>query len=266
MQQLVAAIRARRAGRVVAETINLGNKITVYQTNKVTNQYGPQGALGDFVTVLESPNYGQDGQISQFNVQTWLGAANLPSAEIEERRLALLGKLTWGIGGATFQADFDWKIGNQLSFAASFFRVDIAFSEVGEGSPDSVTVGAMHSSGGRASRSQVTRTYPKVPVGTSLFPIPPFAHALYLFADDPDFYGDDEGVPNATIRYVGGASSGYSAISTDLESFVTGGAPFLAALSNEDGVRFPEAARVVEIVAAGGLGPWGVTPTFTLNF
>jgi hypothetical protein len=268
----VAALHAPRAAPVVVEqhAVNLGNRIEIDQGARVLKQYGDAGAEGDFVTVLESPKYGDDGLISQFNVQTWVGPPNLPDPdEVSGRALALLGKLSWGIGGARFTADFDWKTGNQLSFAASFFRIDIAYSEVGESCPDRVSVGAMQSSGGRASRSQVTRTYPKLLIDDEnpvIFPIPPYAHALYLFANDEDFYGDDTGTPNVKIRYVGGASAGFSAVSTDLESFNVGAGLFKTALTCEDGVRFPEAARFVEVSTAVESTTYRFTPCFTLNF
>lgn len=243
---------------------NLGNRIELNQASKVTDQYGPQGALGDFVTVLESPRYDQDGLMQQFCVQTWIGPSNLPVGQMV-RKLAILGKLSWGIGGANFTADFDWKVGNQLSFAASWFRIDAAFSEIGTNCPDKVSIGAMQSSGGRASRCQVTRSYPFVTVADGeprLFPIPPFAHALYLFSSDVGFY--DEGA--AQIRYVGGASADYSTVSTDLVSFVADGAFFKDALVNEDGVRFPETARVVEVtVPEDSEDVFDFTPVFTLN-
>jgi hypothetical protein len=255
--------------------VNLGNKIEIDQSARITDQYGVTaggaGAVGDWVSVLESPKYGDDGLIQQFNVQTWVGPPNLPDPdEVSGRALALLGKLSWGIGGAQFSADFDWKTGNQLSFAASFFRIDVAFSEIGENAPSKVSVGAMQSSGGRASRSQVTRSFPKLLIDDEnpvIFPIPPFAHALYLFANEEDFYGDDgEGVPNVSIRYVGGASAGFSALSTDLESFNVGAGLFKTALTCEDGVRFPEAARYVEVSTAKADTTYRFTPCFTLNF
>jgi len=246
------------------QIVNLGNKIELNQGSFVTNQYGPHGAIGEFVTVLESPRYEQNSEVFQFSVSTWIGPTNLPP-DITARKLAILGKVTYGIGGASFSADFDWKIGNQLSFAASWFRIDAAFSEIGDTCPDKVSIGAMHSSGGRAARSQVTRSYPFLttsPDEPRLFPIPPMAHALYLFSSDQEFY--DEG--NVLIRYVGGASDGYSTASTDLESFETDGVLFKQALANEDGVRFPETARVVEVSTNVEDTAYDFTPVFTLNF
>lgn len=254
---------------VEQHAVNLGNRIEIDQSSAVINQYGGAGAEGDFVTVLESPKYGDDGLISQFNVQTWVGPPNLPTDGPTGRALALLGKLSWGIGGARFTADFDWKTGNQLSFSASFFRIDIAYSEVGESCPEKVSVGAMQSSGGRASRSQVTRTYPKLLIDADnpvIFPVPPYAHALYLFANEQGFYEEPAGVPNVKIRYVGGASAGFSAVSTDLESFNVGAGLFKTALTCEDGVRFPEAARFIEVSTEVEDATYRFTPCFTLNF
>jgi hypothetical protein len=253
----------------VADT-NLGNSIRLNQTSRVDYQYGPLGAEGSFVTVLESNRDEQCQAVQQYCVQTSIGNVNLPDGS--DRHLAIVGKLKWGIGGVTFQADFDWKVGGQLSFAASFFRVDAAFSQTGDAAPDVVDIGAMYASGGRAARSQVTRTYPRLlltaEAPTVVFPIPPFAHALYLFANEETFYGDDGDtppIPNVSVRYVGGADNGFSAASTDLESFNVGAGLFKDALTNEDGVRFPESARFVEVTANDG-EQYRFTPCFTLNF
>jgi hypothetical protein len=165
------------------------------------------------------------------------------------------------------EADFDWKIGNQISIAASFVRIVAAYSEidsVNEESPPLVSVGAMLSTGGRAARSQVTRTFPRLAIDVNnpvVFPVPPFAHALNLFSAQPAFYT----AANSTITYLGGASAGFSAVSTDLVNFVSDGVPFLQALASEDGVRFPEATKFVQLTTTSESSLF-VTPCFTLNF
>lgn len=248
---------------------NLGKKTLVTQATFVEDHYQPLGAKGNFAQVFDSPTDPNDSQLRIYNIMTWLGGYTLPDAETPDRMLALLGKLNYGIGNASFEVDFDWKLGTQLSVAASFVRVSVAFAEVNAGSPDQVSVAAMLSSGSRASRSQVTRTYPQLTLASSggeagnvvLFPIPPLAHALNLFAVQPEFYDDGA----VTIRYVGGASAGFSAASTDLCSWSSDGAPFLQALATEDGVRFPEAAKFVEITNNSETDIVQVTPCFTLS-
>jgi hypothetical protein len=126
----------------------------------------------------------------------------------------------------------------------------------------------MLSSGSRAARSQVTRSYPQI-IGTSgavdtvtrSFPVPPFAHALYLFANEQDFYG----AGNVSVKFLGGASAGFSAPSTDLVSFNSDGQPYFNALGNEDGVRFPECTRVVEVTVLKAATTYHFTPCFTLS-
>lgn len=246
---------------------NLGNTALLNQSTRVVAQYSSSGAQsnlarGNFAPVFDTPIDENDTRLQIYNLVTWLGPYEQPGET--DGRLAILGKITFGIGGVTVEADFDWKAGTQLSMAASFVRVAAAFSEVGPESPDTVRIGAMISSGSRAARSQVTRTFPRLLVDadhTVLFPVPPYAHALNLFSDNPDFYTADEFL----IRYLGAANNGLSTTSTSLLSFQTDGLPFLAGLSSDDGVRFPEAARWVEISTAGAELA-NVTPCFTLSF
>jgi hypothetical protein len=254
----------------------MGNSAVVNQSNRVLSHYGPDftggyiGADANWKEVFDSRSGLQPEQAEQFrifNLQTLLGNYTLPNGETTGRKCAILGRLTWGIGGAQMQVDFDWKLGGQMSVGASFIRVEAAFSETVV-SPDDVRVIAMFSSGSRAARSQVTRSYPQLitsnegdPVEVNVFPIPPFAHALNLFALEPEFY-ETGGIQ---VRFLGGASAGFSAVSTDLESFITDGIPFLQALATEDGVRFPEAAKFVEVSTVLATSTFHYTPCFTLN-
>lgn len=252
---------------------NMGQSVVLNrQSDFLTNQYGEPnhgyiGAEGNFREVFDSRQaISADEQFRIFNIQTLLGNYTLPNAVVG-RKLAILGRLNWGVGGASMQVDFDWKMGGQLSVAASFVRVSAAFSET-DNAPEEVRVIANFSSGSRAARSQVTRTFPKVvvagdggaPLSVVMFPIPPFAHALNIFATNPDFYDADA----AQIRFVGGVSTDYSSVTTDLESAVLDGVSFLNALGNEDGVRFPEAAKFVEVSTIIA-DSFPITPCFTLN-
>jgi hypothetical protein len=249
---------------------NMGSSALISRADRVVNQYGQVGhgyigAEGHFRSVFDSRSGLKVGEQFQiWNIQTLLGNYTLPS-ETTERKLAILGRMTWGVGGAIMQVDFDWKMGGQLSVAASFVRIEAAFSETDD-APDDVRVIANLASGSRAARSQVTRTFPQVRISGGegaevvLFPIPPFAHALNLFADDMDFYDVDE----VQVRFVGGVSSSYSAATTDFEAAVLDGSPFLNALASEDGVRFPEAAKFVELSTTAETA-YLVTPCFTLN-
>jgi hypothetical protein len=243
----------------------LGQSRTLNQANAVTNQYGLNGAEANWVTVFESPRGANEATLEQYNVQTFLGSYALPAGELTQRKLAILGRIQWGVGGVMFQADFDWKLGNQLSVLASFVSIMAAFSETTV-SPAEVVLSAGFGSGGRASRAQVTRTFPQLhiaggdPALVVIFPIPPFAHALNLFATDQDFYDTDE----VTVRFVGGVSSDFSSVTTDLASFISDAAPFRQALATEDGVRFPESAKFVEVSTSDEAG-YNFTPTFTLN-
>lgn len=247
---------------------NLGNTARLSRSSSfVSNQYGKLGAEGNFAEVFDSAK-GEDAdpddsQLRIYNICTWLGGYNLP-AVVTGRALTILGKLEYGIGNASMVVDFDWKVGTQISVAASFIRVKAAYSENGPNTPAEVVVGASVSSGSRAARAQVTRTYPQLIVNDDnavLFPIPPMAHALNLFSSDPAFYTAGKVV----VRFVGGASGGFSAASTDLVSYVGDGVPFSLALGNEDGVRFPESAKFVELSTAVAATDYHITPCFTLS-
>ncbi len=245
---------------------NLGNNAEISQVFKVADQYGIKGttglATGNFAEIFDTRDACEDGQLRIFNIVTYLKSYAMPIAI--DTRLALLGKLTFGIGGGLSEVDFDWKEGNQISVAASFVRLTCAFSEVGEATaPSVVNVGAMLSSGSRAARAQNTRTFPQLTftnASTVIFPVPPFAHALNLFAVEPAFY--NAGV--AQVRYVGAANNGFSSTATSLASWVSDGVPFRNALANEDGVRLPESARFVELTGITA-GTYHVTPVFTLS-
>lgn len=242
---------------------NLGNNVEIGQSSYVKKQYGQAGAEGDFAQVFDTRDACEDGQLRIFNVVTYIKGYTMPTAA--GSRLALLGKLTFGIGGGLIDVDFDWKEGNQLSVAASFVRLSVAFSEVGPTTaPASVSVGAMTSSGSRAARAQNTRTFPQLIFNSTevrIFPVPAFAHALNLFAAEPAFYNAGQ----AQIRFLGAATAGFSAVSTGLQSWVSDAVPFRNALANEDGVRIPESARFVELTTAILAIDYHVTPVFTLN-
>lgn len=266
---LVAVLNVRQpigSGRIMVDThkANLGNAVEVSQTAYVVNQYGMNGAEGNFAEVFDTTDEcSKDGQLRIFNIVTYIQGFT-PRAD-NGSRLALLGKLSFGIGGGTTEVDFDWKVGNQISVAASFARLSVAFSEIGVATaPNKVRVGAMLSSGSRAARAQNTRTFPQLGFTSAsvvLFPVPPFAHALNLFSTVPAFYNAGA----VQIRYVGAATAGASASSGALASWISDGVPFRNALANEDGVRIPEAARWVEITGITALTEFTVTPCFTLS-
>lgn len=247
---------------------NLGNSAVLNRVGSfVTNQYGRLGAEGSFTQVYDSSRGASadpdDSQLRIYNIATWLGAYDLPDETEDPRKVAILGKMEYGIGGVQFEVDFDWKLGTQFSLCASFVRIKAAYSETFR-APDSVRVAAMMSSGGRASRAQTTRTYPQLLVTNAegsavLFPIPPMAFALNLFAE-PAFYEADA----VTIRFIGGASSGFSSLSSDLVSFESDAVPFLSALSG-DGIRFPEAAKYVQVTTSDSENGLLFTPSFTLS-
>lgn len=248
---------------------NLGKIVVLNQSAIVVNQYGLLGAEGRFQSVFDSSRGPSadidDSQLRNYNIATWLGGYTMPAAiEDEPRKLCILGKLQYGIGGAEFEVDFDWKVGTQLSVCASFVRVLAAFSEI-EGAPPSVSIGAMMSSGSRASRAQVTRTYPQLNVTNEegsavIFPIPPMAFALNLFSPDAAFYA----ASGVAIRYLSSTSNGFSATSADLVSFETDAVPFLDALTS-DGIRFPESAKFVEVTTSTADPGLLFTPSFTLS-
>lgn len=263
---------------------NLGNNVKLSQANRVTSQYGDspgngaggnggyQGVQAEWQGILDSPKQDDCADLQVFTINTWLGNYELPDtgeSPTAVRNLSVLGRLQYGIGGAEFSVDFDWRNGNQLTVVAAFVRVMAAYSTLGTAiAPAEVTVGAMFASGGRPARAQSTRTYPQLIAsdseesGVVVFPVPPQAHALNIFALEPEFYE----AGNAQIRFLGGANNGFSAASSgDLVSFVTDGAVFLAALASEDGVRFPESVKYIEVSGLAADQDFHITPCFTLN-
>lgn len=241
---------------------NWGQSARLGKSTAVTNQYAPMGAEGNFQQVLDIARNDENEEIRNFNLMTWIGGYTLP--DVSNANLAILGKCEYGIGGVGFSFDFDWKMGTQISVAASFIRISAAYSEIGTNTPPEVRIAAMASYGSRAARSQVTRSYPLLTVSDStvvLFPIPPLAHALNLFSLQQAFYDAD----NVQIRYLAGASAGFSTTSTSLVSWISDGQPFAQALATEDGVRFPETARFVEVTVEAADTTYEFTPCFTLS-
>src|SRR6478752_3315617 len=157
---------------------NLGQTTVLTAASFVQNQYGPTGAVGSFASEFDSQEEPSDPQLRIYNLVTYLGDYRLPlPGEATGGHVAILGKLIFGIGGASCEVDFDWKTGAQISVAASFIRVLAAYSEVGPATPPAVKIAAMYSSGSRAARSQVTRSYPQILVNDEnpiLFPVPPY--------------------------------------------------------------------------------------------
>ncbi len=185
-----------------------------------------------------------------------------------DRRASILGQAVWGTGGTNFIAEFDFHNGAMFTLNAENVAINATFSEITADTAVSVKLSASVAAGDRPARAQLTRTFPRElltdvstdPLNNVSFPVPNFAHALYIFSDTPDFYQPGA----AEIRFTGGPLVGATYFGGDQAALVTDGSSFLAPMENEDGFRFPETARFIQIINNSSID-FNLTTMFTLS-
>jgi hypothetical protein len=184
-----------------------------------------------------------------------------PNAYQGNYRNNLIARVNLGRGGGPAYVDMDLRLGVQASFISESLQVDVRFLEIDEDTPTRVRVtGSVTQASPRASRSFVTRSYPRAtldPGETENFPVPPFAYALSLYSSDQSFYAPG----NATITFSGANISTAYAGGQDLYQ-ISGNVINDAVLT--EGIKFPNATRVVSVTNNSG-APFNVSAMFALN-
>ena len=143
-------------------------------------------------SLVEARTPGQDAEM--MTVECGLTALN-PS--IGNNSTDIVGTLEWGIGGANFQADFDFVNGLSFSVVANYLRVSAAYNGAMApfpfGPPISFQANAAVGYGSTARRAGVARRtldLGTILVGaTAFFLIPPFATTLGITTDVNPFTG-----------------------------------------------------------------------------
>lgn len=236
--------------------INMGNSDTIVRPTDINNVR--------FKSILE--NRGDNTGSVNITITTLiLGGIVFPAGVNIGRFTSIIGRLVWGVGGTQSFVEFDWHTGNQLSVNATFFDVQAAINTDDEATPEEIQVGAFYTMGERPARSQVTRTFPKVELapdgGQVAIPVPPFAHAVYIFAGNSNFYSPG----NVEVRFAGGPSIGANYLTGDDVQLSIDGSQFLDSMQNEDGTRFPEQTRFIQIINNNLNETMDPTVTFTLD-
>jgi len=246
-----------------------GGGITLDPQNYINDQNGSDNtpyALGSYKTVIQTSRPFDYASI--ITICTGISQYILP-AEIDGRNIQILGRLRFGVGGGLFEVNFDWKNGTQFTVATDTVTLDAAFLTIpGTTGPIVASIqGAMIFGTGPA-RQQLTRSFPRTellrfdpetPADIS-FRVPPFAHALYIFSVESEFY-----IPgNVEVAFCSGPNCDFSAATGDETLLIIDGSEFLGAMNSEDGLRFPEGTRFVVIRNLGSTD-FNITPTFTLS-
>lgn len=218
----------------------------------------------NFQTVLE--NRADNADSRNLTITTLVNQIQLPDIVNTLRFTSIIGKITWGVGGTQTFAEFDWHNGNQFSINSTFFTLEAAINTADNNTPAEINVGAFYTMGARPARAQLTRTFPQLSlsaagVSQASIPVPPFAHAVYIFDSNRNFYSPG----NATIRYAGGPTIGATYLTGDVVQFEADGSDFLEPIFNEDGARFPEQTRFIQIINNSMVEAIQPTVMFTLN-
>lgn len=202
----------------------------------------------------------------------------------DERRAFVIGKLEFGVGGASQTLYFDWRNGTELSFPANFAKVSAWFQEmaldpgivpaaVGETSVQQLilvnetyqnfrgTVSLSH--GGRGDGALVTRTYPRCTIPNQAvanpgisFQVPPFANSFLLYSAEADLSG-----LAVEFRGAPATESGLVIHSMAAPNVNPGAA---ASTIGYQGVLIPGGVRWVNLLNTGA-GNLVVYPCFILN-
>lgn len=148
---------------------------------------GPDGTgIQVFESVVETPrSAGDDAESILVTVGYAIPTAD-PSA-ILTTPIWINGNITWGTGGAHYQATFDWLKGTSFQVAASFVRIGAQVNGVVGGALQTLTLKASLAYGGKAEKSHPLRFTENLGIilaaGVSTNRvIPPFATAMTLVA------------------------------------------------------------------------------------
>jgi len=80
------------------------------------------------VMIVQTPkDAGDDAE--EIGIQCGLDLTQIAIGSILATPIALVGRVVWGVGGASFEAEFDWMLGTRLSLTASFCQVSLALPE-----------------------------------------------------------------------------------------------------------------------------------------
>lgn len=186
--------------------------------------------------------------------------ANAYDGIASDRHAPVQGLLTWGQGGAKFQATIDLRTGICATVVASSVQLSAQFARA-DASPDTraltASVGAAVVWGTRASRARVTRTLPRVTFAdgaVATFEVPPFADTVCLFAPVAAFYA---AASSSVVTLHGGP-----AITDDPELSVLAGTLGVQPLTM-NGIALSGDTRYVSVTNHTG-APLTLRPSFNL--
>jgi len=173
--------------------------------------------------------------------------------------LEIEGRVQWGVGGANFEALFDWHNGTQFSVFGSYCQVSARLGTQGT-APDDIVIPdaqiqAAFTPGTRAAQARPTKTLfgNFLDGNEDVFCIPDFARSFMIMADDiAAFTGAYE------FQLLGAPDGQVLLTDTPATSLA------IAALPNGEGVPLPERARYFRLNGAVG-GPFNYSVIFPLN-
>lgn len=240
-------------GRVRRPPANLGNTVElVRDVDNIGFKRLLQSRICDDeegVIGVQTLQIGVEENTEQFDTNAYQG----------NYRSNILARVGIGRGSGPDVVTFDVRLGVQLSFISDDMKVDVAFAEVDQDTPERVRItGCVTQGPARATRSYVTRTYPRETVNpqTSVdFPVPRFAYSVQFYSSTQLFY------TNAEVTFSGANQSTAYAGGQDI--LTVSGNVILDSLLTE-GLKLPNATRVVT-VANNALQPFDVTAMFVLN-
>lgn len=136
------------------------------------------------VAIFEARSKGIDAE--DLNVVTGLTLNSGNGGAIGNNSVDVVGTVEWGIGGASFEADFDFVHGGSFSVAANYLRIKASYfaTTIIPGQPD-VQFQANAAVGYGNSPNKARRTVflgTIAPLGFSLFLVPAFARRFGVLA------------------------------------------------------------------------------------
>jgi hypothetical protein len=215
--------------------------------------------LGKGVELIRSPGRSQGARVVTVHAGVTFNEQDIPTAG--QRTLGLVGTLGWGQGGASFQAEFDFKSGVALTLVASFVDLRVAY-EPAIGDPDGrfrkCLVSAALVWGTRPGRGLTTRTLRAVVPdgGAHTFAVPNWAFAVQFLTPATAWYSAP--LAASAITFHGGPTP------ADDPSLVVAPADVGLAALTFDGVKLAESVRFVTVTNALG-APLPIRAVFPLE-
>lgn len=231
-----------------AQANNRGGSIVVIVPS------GGGGSFEDFKGIVEtSKNAGDDAEA----IGVTLGFQPVVAETTPQVRVVSTALLTWGIGGAIFEAEMDWLQGLTFSLFASYVRVGLRVQSILAASEIKYIFSAalaygQNGSRGQASPCRLTRSVGSLnALSSAELPIPAWANSFTIVDTNAFATAPTLGISVSTIAGAPIANYAYTSRAN-------------GANLTENQYPIPNGGRTLEITNTGGAATSGISVIFNL--